>query len=93
MARGLERTQLGVWRMESRGESTGNWSQVVKGFINHTLDRETDLDLESVWHRGFVEEGSSEWEAEEQMWERKERGDRESVRRSGGGGVGGCQAF
>lgn len=85
MAKGLERTQLGVWRMESRGESTGNWGQVMKGFINHMLDGETDLDLASIRNLGFVEEGPSEWEAEEQMQERKERGDRESVRRSGRG--------
>jgi hypothetical protein len=60
MAKGLERTQLGVWRKGSWGESTGNWGQVVKGFMNHTLDWETDLVLQSMWNLDFVEGVSSE---------------------------------
>lgn len=32
---------------------------MVKGFINYTLDREIDLDIQSMWNLGFVEEGPS----------------------------------
>lgn len=38
MAKGLEGRQLGIWRMELRGENEEKWGQVVKGFRNHTLD-------------------------------------------------------
>lgn len=40
MAKGLERRQLGIWRMDLEGGSAGKWGQVVQGFINHMLDLE-----------------------------------------------------
>lgn len=85
MAKGLERTQLAVWRLESRDESTGNWGQVVKSFINHMLDWEIDLDLQRACGIWALWKEVPEFEAEEQIQEKKERGGREGVRRSGRG--------
>lgn len=58
----------------------------MKSFINHRLDWEIDLDLQSMWNLDFVEGGPSECQAARlRLWERKERRGREGVRRSGRG--------